>query len=211
LRLISALVLAPLSIFCVYAGGYFFFGLVLLAYVASVQEWARMCVRLPAYKWLSAAFGLLYFSCCYAMFLYIRAQGEGAQLVFLLFVVVWGCDIGAYFFGKMIGGTKCVPEISPNKTWAGVWGGAFTSVVLALGYVYFILPARFDALYIVLMAVVIAFASMLGDLLISYVKRRADVKDTGSIIPGHGGVLDRIDSLILATVPMTFFVFWNVI
>ncbi len=145
------------------------------------------------------------------MFFFIRAQSDGIWLIFLLFVIVWGCDIGAYVFGKIIGGEKCVPLISPNKTWAGVWGGAFSAVVLSLIYVYFLLPERFSLSYLALMAVVIAFASMLGDLLISYVKRRADVKDTGHLIPGHGGVLDRIDSLILATVPMAYFVYWDVI
>ena len=211
LRLASALVLAPLSIFCVYAAGYFFFGLVFLAFIACLHEWGRMCIKLPDRKWLTGLFGFVYFASCYAMFFFIRAQSDGIWLIFLLFVIVWGCDIGAYVFGKIIGGEKCVPLISPNKTWAGVWGGAFSAVVLSLIYVYFLLPERFSLSYLALMAVVIAFASMLGDLLISYVKRRADVKDTGHLIPGHGGVLDRIDSLILATVPMAYFVYWDVI
>lgn len=157
------------------------------------------------------ALGYVYFTLCYGLFIDIRFADHGFQLIVFLFVCVWSCDIGAYIFGKFFGKRKCVPHISPNKTWAGVWGGAAAAVFMGHIFAYTYLAETYDALNVTQIAVVIAFAAMLGDLLISYAKRQAGVKDTGTIIPGHGGVLDRIDSLILATLPMAYFLYWGII
>lgn len=204
------MVLAPVALLCVYLGGAYFAGLVFLAFVRCLYEWVRMAKKM-ANKWKVILLGYLYFLVCFGLFLQIRYQTDGFSLIFLLFIIVWSSDIGAYFAGKYFGKTKCVPKISPNKTWAGVWGGVLCAVAFANLYTYYVLPERFEPIALCFVSVIIAFASMLGDLVISYVKRLADVKDTGSIIPGHGGVLDRIDSLILATPLMGYFLYWGLI
>ena len=202
--------MAPVSLLCVYLGGVYFFALVFAVFCFSVYEWTRMSMRLNR-RWLTAALGLVYFIPCFSLFISIRAADHGLSLIILLFILVWASDIGAYFAGKYLGKTKCAPKISPNKTWAGVWGGIIVAILSANLYVFYVLPAYFDVIHICIMAIVIGFASMLGDLLISFIKRQANVKDTGTVIPGHGGVLDRVDSLILAVPAMAYFVFWGFI
>ncbi|MEM9279794.1 MAG: phosphatidate cytidylyltransferase [Pseudomonadota bacterium] len=122
----------------------------------------------------------------------------GFLLIIMLFACVWGADIFAYFFGKGFGGPKLAPRISPKKTWSGFVGGLLGAVGLTYvvtkiaGYEYTILLTG--------LVLFLAIASQIGDLLESVLKRVFDVKDSGTIIPGHGGVLDRIDGLIIAGV-----------
>ena len=119
--------------------------------------------------------------------------------------MVWAADIGAFFVGKYFGGPKMAPRISPNKTWAGLGGGCdFAGVIAILFFCVNVLvspEAVFSWMGVVLifvLGVVIALAGQAGDLLISAMKRKTGVKDTGTLIPGHGGLLDRIDSMLLA-------------
>lgn len=113
-----------------------------------------------------------------------------------LFAMVWITDTGAYFSGKTIGGPKMAPKISPNKTWAGLIGAVvFTTIAaiaLSLGF-------NTGSLWIfILLGLTIPFVAQAGDLFASYLKRRAGVKDTGHILPGHGGILDRLDGVLTA-------------
>ncbi len=120
-----------------------------------------------------------------------------AALVFL-FAVVWGSDTGAYFFGRFIGGPRLWPKVSPKKTWAGAIGGMIAAIVLgALAAFAAGVPV---GLPLVLVALLLSFACQAGDLFESAVKRRFGVKDSGNIIPGHGGLMDRVDGLIFASV-----------
>jgi phosphatidate cytidylyltransferase len=128
----------------------------------------------------------------------IRHGGEGMLATAFLFVVVWATDIGAYFAGRTLGGPKLWPRVSPKKTWSGALGGLLAAVVLGTGLV-----ALFGAPHPVRLAVTAALlsvASQAGDLYESSLKRRFGVKDSGTIIPGHGGVLDRVDGLVAALV-----------
>lgn len=137
-------------------------------------------------------------------FIWLRGvSGSGLELVIWLVVAVWLTDAGGYFFGKTIGGPKLAPRISPNKTWAGLGGGILLATLwsmaaLSWGYDHAIGPA-------VAAAVCIALLAQLGDLSVSAVKRRFGVKDASGLIPGHGGVLDRLDGMLL-TGPATAFV-----
>jgi len=126
---------------------------------------------------------------------------HGAQLIMFLFLMVWSADIGAYFVGKSIGKNKLMPNVSPGKTLEGFFGGvAFACVLIAsAGKVIGWTPEQFAI--VLLVTVIITTISVLGDLNESMFKRQAGVKDSGSILPGHGGVLDRIDSLT-ATAPV---------
>ena len=123
-----------------------------------------------------------------------------SQLVFIILVVI-AADVGAYFGGSQFGGPKLAPKLSPNKTWSGAISGAvFAVVIAALVGLVIGLPVWVAAL----LALPIVAASVLGDLLESTFKRRLDVKDTGTLLPGHGGLLDRLDSLMAAVVVAAF-------
>ena len=119
------------------------------------------------------------------------------MLVLFLLILIWAADIGAYFAGKLFGKTKLCPSVSPGKTLEGVFGGAALTQVVAILYVYVSTqaPLLSDFLIFSSIALVISLVSVLGDLFESVLKRIAEVKDSGNILPGHGGILDRIDSL----------------
>ena len=127
-------------------------------------------------------------------------------MVFWLLAVVWATDIGAYFAGRGIGGPKLAPSISPNKTWAGLIGGALSAGLvgtLAAGL------TDSDATLLVVGGMILAVVAQGGDLLESWCKRHFGVKDSSHIIPGHGGILDRVDGL-LAVLPVVFLYYWVV-
>ncbi|MEZ8144017.1 CDP-diglyceride synthetase [Enterovibrio norvegicus FF-162] len=132
----------------------------------------------------------------------------GAKLVLIVCLLVWSADTGAYFAGKRFGKRKMAPSVSPNKTVEGLIGGLIASVAVTIGAAqYFSIP--FSSLPMLgLVALVTSFASVLGDLAESMFKRVAGVKDSGSILPGHGGILDRIDSLTAAFPVFTVLYFW---
>ncbi|MBA5724455.1 phosphatidate cytidylyltransferase [Candidatus Liberibacter sp.] len=136
---------------------------------------------------------------------------EGFAIIFFIFIVVWVTDVSAYFIGRAIGGPKMAPGISPGKTWSGALGGcAFSIVAGAIISSYFFL----DCLWIlIILSVVISVFCQLGDLFESFVKRCFGVKQSGFFLPGHGGIMDRVDGLIIAClgVFMIAFVFGEVI
>ena len=156
--------------------------------------WDRRYVLLPS--------GLLVLAATWLGLVQLQADARGpAVLLFLLFVV-WSADIGAYFAGRAFGRRKLAPAVSPGKSWEGVCGGALLAVVVGLAMAHWTLAGRGMPLAVgALAAVTIVGVSILGDLTESMLKRQRDVKDSGSLLPGHGGVLDRIDSL-LSTAPL---------
>ena len=122
---------------------------------------------------------------------------SGAIWLLYVMILVWGADSGAYMFGKLFGKHKLAPKVSPGKTWQGFLGGLFTAAVISWAYGLWanldIAPAT-----LLVCSLVAALASVLGDLTESMFKREAGIKDSGNLIPGHGGILDRIDSLTAA-------------
>jgi phosphatidate cytidylyltransferase len=142
--------------------------------------------------------GLLYASAAQAASVLVRLDSKNGfvALIFVL-LVVWVTDIGGYFAGRSIGGPKLWPRISPKKTWAGAIGGFVASLVVACGFVAFDLGKAGSLLPL---GAVLSIVSQLGDLFESAVKRRFGVKDSSHIIPGHGGLLDRLDGFVAAIV-----------
>ena len=137
-------------------------------------------------------------------------HSQDRSFVLLLLLYIWASDIGAYFAGKRFGNKKLCPKVSPNKTWEGVYGGVILTQVIAVSYVFSNIqsPIAKDFLVFCFLALIVSLASILGDLFESVLKRISDQKDSGNILPGHGGLLDRIDSLTAsAPVFLLFMVF----
>ena len=124
-------------------------------------------------------------------------HSQERSLVLLLLFVIWASDIGAYFSGKQFGRKKLCPEVSPNKTFEGVYGGVFLAQAVAVTYAVVTIqePKTNDFLVFCFLALIVSLVSVLGDLFESALKRANNQKDSGSLLPGHGGLLDRIDSL----------------
>jgi phosphatidate cytidylyltransferase len=129
----------------------------------------------------------------------LRADdADGFLAVIFLFAIVWTTDISAYFAGRALGGPKLMPQVSPNKTWAGAVGGLIASVVVTLALAKM---AGLTALFaLAMLAVVLSVFAQGGDLFESFLKRRFHAKDTGHLIPGHGGLMDRLDGFVSASV-----------
>ena len=170
---------------------------ILVALIATIMylEWSRM-VGHWGLSW--RIYGFLYCLIPAVALLWIRERaeydgiGQGFDLLIWVFLVVWSTDIGAYFAGRAIGGAKLAPSISPNKTIAGLVGGVLSATLMAGAWVYYVqLPAQ-----LLWLAVPFAVAAQMGDLVESGLKRKAGVKDSGTWLPGHGGLLDRLDGLV---------------
>tara|TARA_Y100001960_G_scaffold302791_1_gene354196 strand:- start:140 stop:952 length:813 start_codon:yes stop_codon:yes gene_type:complete len=125
---------------------------------------------------------------------WLRALNTGMLIILWLFLVLWATDSGAYFVGRTFGKKRLVPRISPGKTWAGLYGGTAAGAIIGVSIAAIV--HDFSMLRAVLLSILISLVGQGGDLAISAVKRHFDVKDMGTMIPGHGGVLDRLDSLL---------------
>ena len=143
--------------------------------------------------------GLVYIGPGALALLWLRDGAVGLWNVAFVFGVVWASDIGAYLVGRVVGGAKLAPAISPGKTWSGAVGGLVA--VAGVGAVV-------GGVWAVLVAVLVGIAAQLGDLLESGIKRHFGVKDSGWLIPGHGGVLDRVDALLTAA-PVAALIWWH--
>ncbi len=143
--------------------------------------------------------GGVLFSIVATLSLIAARQGDlGRIFIFFLFFTVWGTDIGAYFAGRRLGGPKLWPRVSPKKTWSGAIGGLIIGAIIGCALVW---AAGYDQiLNWFVLAVVLSVISQAGDLLESSVKRKFGVKDSGTIIPGHGGLMDRVDGLVAAAI-----------
>lgn len=146
-----------------------------------------------------AAAGMLWIALPCIAVLWLDHGPHGRAMIFFLLAVVWASDIGAYAFGRVIGGPKLAPALSPNKTWAGAVGGLGCALLVGLA------TARIEhgnVARVLAVTLGVAIAAQLGDLGESFAKRRFHVKDSGAIIPGHGGLLDRLDSLLAASMAL---------
>jgi len=178
----------------------------------------------------ASVFAFTYIALPMGMLVQLRAQWAGAFYLLYLLLVVWAGDIFAYFIGKAIGRHKMAPRISPKKTWVGAAASLLASVLVAWLLLKYSLPInltllqwgliqRRDGLFgpphpamgpIILLTIVLNIAAQLGDLVESLIKRGANVKDSGAILPGHGGMLDRIDALLFAAPILWYYAAWRV-
>lgn len=248
MRVLSAIVLGPLVLICVWMGGLWLACLIAVIAVASGAEWRKMArleargvgtvlVMAPLFVLIAtvgaspaaglfvlgvavflalATFGspwsdrrwvviaLLHVCVAALAMIYLReVPGFGRDLVFMLFGAVWLSDIGGYVAGRLIGGPKLAPRISPNKTLAGAAGAL--AFVLAGTLIYGVLADSYNPVMWG-MALTLSVATQAGDLFESWAKRMFGVKDSGTLIPGHGGVLDRVDGVLFAAPVLALFV-----
>lgn len=205
-RTLSAVVLAPFALLFIHLGAPWFDLLVAVLAVLMGLEWARLIRGLPADSRIAwAAFGAVYIAAPCLAVLWLRAGADGRETLLWLAVTVWTTDMAAFAFGKAIGGPRLAPGISPAKTWAGFAGG-LAGAVLASMAMASLLGLKSAAAGLAVGAVV-GLVAQGGDLLESGLKRRFGVKDTGHLIPGHGGVLDRLDAMLTAA-PFVALLVW---
>ena len=207
-RTLSALILGPLFVYISYMGGLPFFGMIFTMFIIMFYEWLKITSK-SEQRILWFVFGFFYIGfACFVMLSLERLRGNfaGMQdvpiLYFTLVFLVWINDIFSYAFGKTIGGPKLLPKISPNKTWAGTIGGIIgcVSVLFILSYSQSTGASTVsDQVFLTALAIhiLVPIVALAGDLFESSIKRKFGVKDSGNIMPGHGGLLDRMDGMIL--------------
>ena len=197
-RVVSAIVVVAISLTALWLGGWIWAGFAMIVAGGVLYEW-RALVRGWQPSPLSETFwtlgGILYLAPAAAMLMLMREGQQGFADVLTLIGLVAAIDIGAYFTGRALGGPKIAPAISPSKTWAGLLGGILGALAVL------ILSARLSAAtpewwQVLGLAVLAAVVAQAGDFFESWMKRRAGVKDSGKLIPGHGGLFDRVDGLI---------------
>ncbi len=181
---------------------------VVLLLLASIAWWLLAAVWVVRYPhsarywragWRRVAIGLLLLVPLWGALVALHGAGEqGVWLILLLMLLIWGADSGAYFAGRRWGRERLAPRVSPGKSWQGLWGGlALGALVALLSLALFPVEIK-NQLFFIMLCIISVLLSVLGDLTESMFKREAGVKDSGSLLPGHGGVLDRIDSLTAA-------------
>ena len=206
-RILSSLIIIPIAFFFIIKGSAFFIFFLSIFFLATSYEWIKMNKK-DIFKF----FGIIYlFTISY--FAYLLRENYGMNIFIFIVIICIFTDIGGYVFGKIFKGPRLI-KISPNKTYAGMIGSFIFSLIA--GYIYtqfenlftlfelFILQTN-DLIYMMIVLVISA-TSQIGDLIISYFKRLAKVKDTGKLLPGHGGLLDRVDGIIFA-IPFSYLLF----
>ncbi len=186
-RTASGTVLALVGLLTMRLGGAVWAVTICLLGLGMAIEWAGLCTGRPRRL---LALGGLYIAPAIAALIWLRSQPNGYWWVLLLAAVVWGGDVGAYLIGRLVGGPRLAPTISPGKTWSGAVGGTLVAVLCGIAIwserLALVAPA----------ALLLSLVAQAGDLLESAIKRRFGVKDSGRLIPGHGGLLDRLDGVL---------------
>ena len=210
-RTISSIILIPLVLFFIIKGTHYFNFFILICLFVSIYEWNLMSKK-KNYK----IFGIIFLTLSFYSAYYLRNEMSGDYLYFImtLFICVF-TDIGGYIFGKIFKGPR-LTKISPKKTYSGVIGGYLFSIIFIILFLNnadhiseitnIEITIKELSLNNIILTFFISTVSQVGDIAVSYFKRKSKVKDTGKIIPGHGGLLDRIDGMIFAF-PATYLIF----
>ena len=203
-RIYTSLVLLAI-VFLIFKYSLFLIYFLIILGVLSILEFLKITRNIFNRRFTNYAvnsFFISYISIfCLIFFLFSNING----LKIILFILLFGCiasDVGGFIFGKILGGPK-LTKISPNKTYSGAMGSILLSLIIV--FLPFFYLVKFPSYKIILIALVTSIFCQLGDLFFSYLKRKARIKDTGSFFPGHGGVLDRLDGILLG-VPSGFFI-----
>lgn len=204
-RVVSAIVMVAIAGGALWAGGWIFKVFVGAIALGMLWEWWRLIIkiakgRMALVKW--ALIGAVYILVPSFVIMNLGSiPAVGVSLLLPLVAVVIGTDVGAYFAGRAIGGPKIAPSISPSKTWAGLIGGMTLAGLLYLGFNSLVNPMldMGNAFFSLFIGGILAIVAQCGDFFESWMKRKAGVKDSSNLIPGHGGLLDRLDGLLAVT------------
>ena len=204
-RIVSSLVLIPIVLFVIIEGSILFNSFIFICLIITAYEWLQMA-KLNIQK----IFGLLFIIISFYTIYKIRNDfNQDYFHILLIAIICVSTDTGGYIFGKLLRGPK-LTKLSPNKTYSGVIGSFLLSIIITILFFESTLKIhnfRFkEETFVFVLAV--SLVSQIGDIIISYFKRLFKIKDTGNIIPGHGGILDRIDGMIFAY-PFSYIVFLN--
>jgi len=194
-RILSSIVLIPITFFFIIKGSYLFIFFILICFSAIIYEWHMMSKKKP-YR----IFGFIFLFLSFYSICKLRIDNDYWFLLSVTIICV-STDIGGYVFGKIFRGPK-LTKFSPNKTYAGMTGGYLLSIISVIFLDNF--NEEFQIKWFIV--ILISTISQLGDIIISYFKRLSKIKDTGKIIPGHGGLLDRVDGMIFAY-PFSYLIF----
>ena len=193
-RILSSIVLIPVALFFVIKGSFLFIFFISTCFCIISYEW-HMMRKKKSYYFLGFLFLIFSFVTIYELRFANYIIGNDYMWILIILIVCVSTDVGGYIFGKIFKGPK-LTKLSPNKTYAGMIGGYFLSLIaLFISFQYFNLKLSIEWLFFTLL---LSSVSQLGDIIISYFKRLSKIKDTGKIIPGHGGLLDRVDGMIFA-------------
>ena len=201
-RIISSIILIPLAFFFIIKGYLYFTFFLLICFSISMYEWYKISKNQKYF-----IFGILFllFS-FFSIFQIRRFEDNDPTYLLIVLAICILTDIGGYLFGKILKGPK-LTKLSPNKTFSGMFGGYFIaifSLILINNYINFLIS--FSIIFNIIFIFIISSISQIGDISISYFKRLSNIKDTGNVIPGHGGILDRIDGMIFAF-PMSYLIY----
>ena len=206
-RLLSAAILIPVTLYVIYLGPPYTLFLVGFFTVGLFIEWAFLCLKNQLSFWGKFActiFGTIYLVLAILWLFQYFALSDGWKFIYWLLFLVWSTDTAAYGGGRLLGGPKLAHSISPNKTWSGFLGGMIGGTAIGYETSFWLFPGVFNLWGI---ALLVAIAQG-GDLLESLVKRWSHVKDSSFLIPGHGGLLDRLDSLLAVSFALAL---WQVL
>ena len=205
-RILSSILLIPLALFFIIKGSFFLIFFLITCFFITAYEW-----HLMTKKNKFSLIGYIFFIFSFYSVFELRNNFPGEYFYILLVTIICvATDIGGYLFGKTFKGPK-LTKISPNKTYSGMFGGFFLSLISTHVYINNINFAQFKietSIEFFLIVLLISAISQLGDIIISYFKRLSKIKNTGKIIPGHGGLLDRIDGMIFAF-PFSYLIFYS--
>ena len=199
-RVVSSLILMPLTFFFVIKGSLFLIIFLIIFFIIASYEWFNMNKGNILIRYFGIVFLFLSFFSAFVV-----RESIGLYFFLLILVICIFTDIGGYLFGKTFKGPK-LTKISPNKTYSGVFGSFLISIFASYTFTkIYEVEVLFTDNFFILLVILISLVSQIGDLIISYFKRKTGVKDTGNILPGHGGLLDRIDGLIFV-LPVVYLV-----
>ena len=204
-RILSSILLIPLALFFIIKGSFFLIFFLIACFFISAYEW-----HLMTKKNKFSLIGYIFFIFSFYSVFQLRNNLPGEYYYILLVTIICvATDVGGYLFGKIFKGPK-LTKISPNKTYSGMFGGFFLTLIFTYIYInnFNFIQANIDyTIDIFIIVLLISLISQLGDIIISFFKRLSKIKNTGKIIPGHGGLLDRIDGMIFAF-PFSYLIFY---
>ncbi len=211
-RVLTALFLIPLAYFFIFKGGIFYSIFLITIMIISLYEvvkiifWQNYSVRAKE-KCLYCFFAILYIAFSMYSLYTIRGSVQGYELTLYLFFTVCVFDTSAYFIGSLLKGPKLMPKISPKKTWSGLIGGSLITLVTIFSTFHALDQDLETAFITAFISCIIGVMGQIGDFIESSFKRKFGVKDSGSLLPGHGGILDRMDSVFLSSITLFLFRF----